>query len=51
MLRKDPSFKSPRKLYERQKKCTEMDDFDADVVRRTVHSFYGKVCFINLKRT
>jgi len=37
-----PSFKSPRKLYKRQKKCSEMDEFDSDVVRRTVHSFYDK---------
>lgn len=35
-------IKSPRKLYKRQKKCSEMDDFDADAVRRTVHSFYDK---------
>lgn len=37
-----PSFKSPRKLYKRKKKCTELDDFDANVVRQTVHSFYDK---------
>ncbi|KAL4119466.1 hypothetical protein QTP88_012273 [Uroleucon formosanum] len=41
-VKEGPSFKSPRKLYKRQKKCSEMDDFDADVVRRTVHSFYDK---------
>lgn len=33
-----PAFKSPRKLYKRQKKCTEL----ADVVRRTIHEFYDK---------
>ncbi|XP_050059675.1 uncharacterized protein LOC126550967 [Aphis gossypii] len=34
------SFKSPRKTYKRLKYATELDDFDNEVVRRTVHSFY-----------
>lgn len=35
-------FQSPRKLYKRAKKCSELDDFDADVVRRIVHEFYER---------
>ena len=34
------SFKSPRKSYKRAKPMTNLDDFDNEVVRRTVHSFY-----------
>lgn len=34
------SFKSPRKTYKRAKPMTNLDDFDNEVVRRTVHSFY-----------
>lgn len=34
------SFKSPRKSYKRIKYATNLDDFDNEVVRRTVHSFY-----------
>jgi hypothetical protein len=34
------SFKSPRKSYKRVKYATNLDDFDNEVVRRTVHSFY-----------
>lgn len=37
-----PSFNSPRKTYKRKKYATELDDFDNDVVRRTVHEFYEK---------
>jgi len=33
------SFKSPRKSYKRVKYATNLDDFDNEVVRRTVHSF------------
>lgn len=33
-------FKSPRKTYKRAKYATNPDDFDKEVVRRTVHSFY-----------
>lgn len=36
------SFKSPRKTYKRTKPLTELDDFDADIVRRTVHKFYNR---------
>jgi hypothetical protein len=35
-----PSFNSPQKTYKRKKYATELDDFDNDVVRRTVHEFY-----------
>jgi len=37
-----PSFHSPRKTYKRKKYATELDNFDSDVVRRTVHAFYEK---------
>jgi len=37
-----PSFTSPRKSYKRIKYATDIDDFDADIVRRTVHEFYDK---------
>lgn len=37
-----PSFTSPRKSYKRMKYATDIDDFDADIVRRTVHEFYDK---------
>ncbi|KAL4153109.1 hypothetical protein QTP88_000942 [Uroleucon formosanum] len=36
------SFKSPRKTYKRAKPLTELDDFDADIVRRVVHEFYDR---------
>ncbi|KAE9543577.1 hypothetical protein AGLY_002377 [Aphis glycines] len=36
------SFKSPRKDYKRAKIVSELDDFDSDVVRRTVHEFYDR---------
>ncbi|VVC35645.1 Hypothetical protein CINCED_3A019812 [Cinara cedri] len=32
-------FKSPRKLYKHLKKCSELDDFDADVI---IHKFYER---------
>lgn len=35
-------FKSPRKGYKRAKIVSELDDFDSDVVRRTVHEFYDR---------
>jgi len=31
-----------RKHYKRQKKCTELDDFDLDLVQRTEHEFYDE---------
>ncbi|KAL4153697.1 hypothetical protein QTP88_001530 [Uroleucon formosanum] len=37
-----PSFTSPRKSYKRIKYATDIDDFDAEIVRRTVHEFYEK---------
>jgi hypothetical protein len=37
-----PTFKSPRKTYRRSKPLTELDDFDADIVRRTIHEFYDR---------
>ncbi|VVC44547.1 Hypothetical protein CINCED_3A004630 [Cinara cedri] len=33
-------FKSPRKSYKHAKPMTNLNDFNNDVVRRTVHSFY-----------
>jgi len=38
----DIKFRSPRKLYSRNKPVTDLDDFDNEVVRRVVHSFYDK---------
>jgi hypothetical protein len=35
------SFKSPRKTYKCEKPLTGLDDFDADIVRRTVYEFYN----------
>jgi hypothetical protein len=44
-------FKSPRKGYKHAKIVSEIDDFDSDVVRRTVHEFYdrGEYCTIDTK--
>ncbi|KAL4113021.1 hypothetical protein QTP88_016725 [Uroleucon formosanum] len=36
------AFKSPRKSYKRAKVMSSLDDFDNEVVRRTIHSFYDK---------
>jgi len=36
------SFKSLRKTYKRAKPLTELDDFDTDIVRRTVNEFYNR---------
>jgi len=36
------SFNSPRKTYKCRKYAKELDDFDSDVIRRTVHEFYEK---------
>ncbi|KAL4125798.1 hypothetical protein QTP88_010038 [Uroleucon formosanum] len=36
------AFKSPRKSYKRVKVMSSLDDFDNEVVRRTIHSFYDK---------
>jgi len=38
----EPSFTSPRKIFKRLKYATGIDNFDKDVVRRTVHEFYDK---------
>lgn len=35
-------FRSPRKLYSRDKPITKLDDFDSEEVRRVVHSFYDQ---------
>jgi hypothetical protein len=32
----------PHKLYNCQKKCMEMDDFDVDIVFQTLNKFYDK---------
>jgi len=39
----NPSFTSPRKQYKRVKYATDIDDFDADIVRRTIHEFYDNL--------
>jgi len=36
----EPKFTSPRKTFKRVKYATHIDDFDVDIVRRTVHAFY-----------
>jgi transposase len=36
------SFKSPRKTYKSAKPLAELDDFDADIVRRTVQELYNR---------
>jgi len=38
----DIKCRSPRKRYSRNKPVTDIDDFDSEVVRRVVHSFYDK---------
>lgn len=35
-------FKSPRKGYKRAKIVSELDNFESDVDRRTVHEFYDR---------
>jgi len=37
-----PCFSSPRKTYKRIKYATDIDDYDKDVLRRTVHEFYDQ---------
>lgn len=37
-----PTFSSPRKGYKRAKTVSELNSFDSDVVRRTVHEFYDR---------
>jgi predicted transcriptional regulator len=37
-----PTFISPRKGYKRAKMVSELDDFDSDIVRRTVYEFYDR---------
>lgn len=44
-----PTFKSPRETYRRSKPSTELDNFNADIVRRTVHEFYDS--FHNFNRS
>lgn len=36
----NPLFTSPRKQFKRAKYATGIDDFDADIVRKTIHEFY-----------
>jgi hypothetical protein len=38
----DPVFVSPRKKINMPKKVTNLDDFNKDVVRRTVLDFYDR---------
>ncbi|KAL4153378.1 hypothetical protein QTP88_001211 [Uroleucon formosanum] len=38
------TFISPRKGYKRAKTVSELDDFDSDIVRRTVYEFYDRGC-------
>jgi len=35
-----PSFTSPRKIYKRATFASEVDGFDADIVRRIVHDIF-----------
>lgn len=42
MCSNDLKFWSSRKNYSRKKSVTKLDDFDNEVVRRVVHSFYDK---------
>lgn len=37
-----PSFTFPQKTYKRAKFASEVNGFDADIVRRIVHDFYDK---------
>lgn len=37
-----PSFISPPETYKRAKYATESDEFDGEIVRRTVHEFYDR---------
>jgi len=37
---KGPKCTSPRKTFKRLKYATDIDDFDVDIVRKTVHEFY-----------
>ncbi|PSN46553.1 hypothetical protein C0J52_19714 [Blattella germanica] len=45
-----PSFKSPRKKLTRVKPVTELDDFQKDVVRRSVQEFYDRCEYPTLKK-
>jgi len=35
-------FRSPGKSYSRKKPVTELDDFDNELIRKIVHSFYDE---------
>jgi len=35
-----PTFTSPRNTFKRAKYATDIDDFDAEILRKTVHEFY-----------
>lgn len=37
-----PSFTSPRKTYKKAKFASEVDGFDADIVKKIIHEFYNK---------
>lgn len=37
-----PKFDSPRKSIKRKRPATELDDFDKDFLRRSVHEFYDR---------
>lgn len=37
-----PMFTSPRKTYKRAKIASEVDGFDADIVKRIVHEIYDR---------
>lgn len=38
-----PSFISPHKGYKRAKIVSELDNFNLDIVKRTIHVFYNTV--------
>jgi hypothetical protein len=46
----DPVFVSPRNKINMPKKVTNLDDFNKDVVRRTVLDFYDREEFPSVKR-
>lgn len=43
-------FDTPRKTYKREKKCTEMDDFNKEVVRKAVLVYYQRGEFPTLRK-
>ena len=42
VLGDDIAFPSPKKRYSKSKETVDIDNFDVDAIRRTVHEFYDK---------